>query len=577
MSRSGKRRKEDRKEDDRKQQETYTGVFRSRKRDGFWIEADGDSGEDIFVKRNNSGGAQNGQRVEFAIIGRRFKKGAFEAKVVTIVSDEDAFFTEKLLLPEKHKLPLEYSSAKKWETSIPPLSEMDKERRDCTSVMCVTIDPDDAKDFDDAIALRKMGNNWELFVFIADVSFFVREGTALDKEARRRGCSTYLPWGVIPMLPPFLSEDLCSLKEGLIRPAVACRMILDEKGDVISDEVFKCYIKSRKRLTYSAAQNLIDGKSKSAINGLAAMLISMNAFASLIRLRRFENGSLDFTLPEFKIDFSSEGLPVSVRPYEKHKTNEMVEEFMLLANKFVAKRLVSANRPAIYRIHTPPEGEALDNLRQYAAAINVKAPINGSVREIRKFLDAVVGTPFEKSAQTIVLRSMARARYSAKCEGHFGLSFDFYTHFTSPIRRYPDLLVHRLLFQNSAKRAASIEEMQRVAILASANEERSTKAERDAVSLAACTALRTRLGEEMDGKVSGIIEAGLFVELKDMGVDGMIHVSRLRDGYFVFDAPSMSLYCRETGKRYRVGDRVRVKISEISIPLRRVDLLLLSA
>ncbi|MBL8026594.1 MAG: VacB/RNase II family 3'-5' exoribonuclease [Fibrobacteres bacterium] len=554
-------------------QETFTGVFRSRTGKGCWIDADGGGGHDIFVRTGNNNGAVNGQRVEFQVIEQRFKKGAYDAKVVSVSTDVDAFYAEKLILPEKHKLPGEYNPKGKWRGSLPPEPVADGERRDSTDVLCVTIDPDDAKDYDDAVSLVKKGKYWELGVYIADVSYYVPKGSQLDKEAQRRGSSTYLPWGVIPMLPPLLSENLCSLRENELRPAAACVMKIDADGKVVSDEVFRCLIKSRKRLTYAVAQNLIDGKEESDVPGLSKMLKEMDAVALKIKERRFENGSLDFDLPEIKIQFDKEGLPVGVKPYEKRRTNGMIEEFMLLANQAVARRLIATEMPSIYRIHTPPEGEGFDNLCRFAKSLGVKPPVDGTLAALRSFMDSVKGTAYEKSIQTMTLRSMTRARYSSNNDGHFGLAFDAYTHFTSPIRRYPDLLVHRLLFAPKGTKLFAKDEMERLATQSSENEERSTKAERDAISLSACTAMRGKVGEIFEGNISGIIEAGIFVELKDMGVDGMVHVSKLGEGYFWFDPNTVSMVSRENRKRFRIGDPIRVKITEVCIPLRRVDLL----
>jgi ribonuclease R len=561
----------------RSENETFTGVFRSRSNKGTWIEADGGGGQDIFVRTGNTGGALNGQRVEFEVIEQRFKKGAYDARVVSVSTNEDAFFAEKQLLPEKHKLPSEYSPNGKWRGSLPPAPQVCEDRRDSTDVLCVTIDPDDAKDFDDAVSLRKVGKYWELGVFIADVGYYVQQGTNLDKEARRRGSSTYLPWGVVPMLPPILSEELCSLREGELRPASACVMKIDAKGKVISDEVFRCMIKSRKRLTYAAAQAIIDGELETTVSGLEKMLKDMDSLSLLIKENRFADGSLDFDLPESKIEFDSNELPVGVKPYVKRRTNGMIEEFMLLANKAVARRLLKSGIPSIFRIHTPPEGESFDNLCRFAKSLGLRPPTEGGVLEFRRFLESVKGTPYEKSVQTLTLRSMQRARYAATNEGHFGLAFDAYTHFTSPIRRYPDLLVHRLLFRDIKEKPISKDEMEKIALQSSENEERSTKAERDALNLSACTALRNKVGEVFDGAISGIIESGVFVELKNMGADGMIHVSKLGEGYFWFDPNTVSMVNKETKKRFRIGDPLRVKIIEVCIPLRRIDLLPVSS
>jgi ribonuclease R len=354
-------------------------------------------------------------------------------------------------------------------------------------------------------------------------------------------------------------------------------MKIDANGDVISDEVFRCMIKSRKRLTYAVAQAIIDGEMDAGVPGLEKMLKEMDQLSALVKENRFAKGSLDFDFPEYKIVFDSNNLPVGVKPYVKRRTNGMIEEFMLLANQAVARRLLESGIPGIFRIHTPPEGESFENLCRFAKSLGVRPPAEGGVFEFRRFLESVKGTPYEKSIQTLTLRSMTRARYAATNEGHFGLAFEAYTHFTSPIRRYPDLLVHRLLFSDKKGKHISKDEMEKLALQSSENEERSTKAERDALNLSACTALRDRVGEVFDGVISGIIESGVFVELKDMGADGMVHVSKLGEGYFWFDPNTVSMVNKETKKRFRIGDTLRVKIVEVCIPLRRIDLLPVSS
>jgi ribonuclease R len=356
--------------------------------------------------------------------------------------------------------------------------------------------------------------------------------------------------------------------------ASACVMRIRRTGEIISSEIFRCFIINKRRLNYREAQEILDGK-QHAETWLTQSLKTMSGLAEVLRKRRLFEGSLEFDLPEVKIDFKGGRIPAAIKPYEKFSTNRMIEEFMLLANQVVAGRLTDMDRGAIYRIHGSPEDKAVENLYNFIRTVGLKAPVFEGLRSLKGILEIASGTPFEKPVHMMVLRAMPKAKYSARNIGHFGLAFELYTHFTSPIRRYPDLLVHRLLFHSpdrNRKRPLSPADLEKISEQCSQTEEKAMKAERDAVSLCACMVLHSRKGEEFDGTVSGVIEAGVFVELKGLGVDGMIHVSRLGNDYYSFDAGSLSMIGRNNGHRISLGQSIRVKILDVGIALRRIDL-----
>jgi ribonuclease R len=350
-------------------------------------------------------------------------------------------------------------------------------------------------------------------------------------------------------------------------------MKINRKGRLTGAEMFRCFIINKRRLTYREAQAVLDNQ-QDADPRLVRSLKTMQELAKTLREKRFAEGSLDFDLPEVKVDFDHGKVPRFIMPYKKYTTNSMIEEFMLMANQAVAARLTDMNRGAVYRIHGRPEDEAVTKLYAFVKASGFKVPPYEGIHSLKRLLETVRGTPHEKAVHMMVLRAMPKAKYSAHNIGHFGLAFGLYTHFTSPIRRYPDLLVHRLLFQNprNPKRLKSPQDLERISEKCSEAEEKAMKAERDAVSLCACTILHSRIGEEFDGTVSGVIESGVFVELKGLGADGMIHVSKLGKDYFSFEPASLSMIGRSSKKRICVGQSFRVRIREVSIALRRIDL-----
>jgi ribonuclease R len=370
------------------------------------------------------------------------------------------------------------------------------------------------------------------------------------------------------MLPPELSEDACSLVQGQERLAAACIMDLDRRGNVVKSRIARCVIVNKRRLTYGNAFKIIQG-TLSAEKKLHTLLSDMDALGRLLRRKRMAEGSLDFVIPEIKVSMDADGLPTGIAPYPKNSTNDMIEEFMLIANRTVARTLSRKQPRAVYRIHEKPDREALDEILAFLNQNGVRAPARHGCNVYRSIMRAVQGLPIEQTIHMMLLRSIPKARYAVTNDGHFGLGFRHYTHFTSPIRRYPDLLVHRLLFETGHGNARDLKQQ---ADHASMAEERALKAERDAVGLAACVFFHGKTGRVFGGRVRGFIEAGMFVEIGGTGVDGLVHVSTLDPGRFHLDAAALCLAERKNGNRLHIGDPVTVLLKRVNLALRRIDL-----
>jgi ribonuclease R len=446
-------------------------------------------------------------------------------------------------------------------------------RRDFRTTPTFTIDPVDAKDFDDAISFRETApHTYEIGVHIADVSHFVTPGTALNKEAQERSFSVYLADRTIPMLPEILSNDLCSLNPDQDRLAFSAVFILKEEGKkiTIQDRWFgKTIIRSIKRFSYETAQESISNGNDATSNTLR----TLNRIAKTLQDERSRNGSIDFESNEIKITVDAEGRPISITRKARLDTHRLVEEYMLLANREVAhfmwkktQQKNNANDPFLYRIHDYPNRERIISLAAFAKALGHDLPHkNGEVRvhDLKKLLTQIIGTSEESLIKTATIRSMAKAIYSTSNIGHFGLSFEYYTHFTSPIRRYPDLIVHRLLEKTLKGKNANATEMavyQSIAEHASLREVSAAEAERDSKKLKQVEYMQRFIGKEFDGVISGITEWGMFIEEKETGSDGMIRLRDLGNDWFTFDEKTFSAVGEKSKKRFRLGDKIRFKV-----------------
>jgi ribonuclease R len=460
-------------------------------------------------------------------------------------------------------------------------------RRDFRKVTTFTIDPFDAKDFDDALSIRKLPTSnsqsptFEVGVHIADVSFFVKPGTELDKEAITRATSVYLVDRTIPMLPEVLSNDLCSLKPNEDRLAVSAVITLDSDANIKDVWFGETVIHSDKRFTYENAQEVLDAGSGVMHEELSTLL----ALSKKIRASRAKRGAIEFDTAEVKIELDKEGKPIAVRLKERKETNLMIEDFMLLANEAVAKhlsKLTSNGGPhfySLYRIHDAPDTDRIENLANLLRIMgyHLKTSGTGTVTgaELNKLMESVKGKPEEYLVKTAALRSMSKAVYATGNIGHFGLAFDFYTHFTSPIRRYPDLVIHRLIKAHTDGGAPiTIEEMQtfdKLALHASEREVAASDAERDSIKMKQVEFLFERIGEEFDAVISGVTERGLYVELQETRADGMINIRNVGDDYFEYEEKQYRLVGRRTHKSYRLGDPIKVKLIAARVAEKELD------
>lgn len=453
-------------------------------------------------------------------------------------------------------------------------------RKDFRAVTTFTIDPFDAKDFDDALSVRTLANgNVEVGIHIADVSFFVRPGTAIDAEARKRATSVYLVDRTIPMLPEVLSNNLCSLNPNEDRLAVSAVFELTPGAEIVSRWFGETVIHSDRRFTYEDAQEVLDRQSGDYLDELN----TLKALADIIRDRRTKSGAIAFDTPEVKIKLDETGKPVAVMLKERRATNLLIEDFMLLANEAVAESLAEDAKKAglgdvvIYRIHDVPDAERIENLAQFLKVMGYDLETRaGHVKgtDINQLLEKVKGTPEEYLIKTATLRSMAKAIYTTKNVGHFGLAFEHYTHFTSPIRRYPDLLVHRLVkhYRNGETFTKdAFAELNDLAFHASEREAAAVEAERDSIKMKLVEFMADKIGQEFDAVISGVSDRGLFVELNETRAEGMIRIRDLGDDYFIYDEKRYRLVGERTKKEYALGDPIRVRLTAARFQERELD------
>ena len=453
-------------------------------------------------------------------------------------------------------------------------------RKDRTDLPVVTIDPADAKDHDDALSLRPLRNGrWEVGIHIADVSHFVREGGPVDTEALSRGTSVYLVDRTVPMLPESLSADVCSLRPHEDRLAVSLFLDMDTSGQVHRCRYERTRIRSRHRLAYEQVQEVLDGRA-SLGDDVDRMLRTLDDIARGVRRRRLKRGALDLDLPEAKVILDTDGVPVDIRRRHRLEAHRLIEDFMILANERVARDLEAREADTLFRVHEPPPVEKVDELRELLARFGHTLPQRRTVRprDLQKVLDAVRGRPEEDLITGALLRSLSRARYDPRNLGHFGLASRAYLHFTSPIRRYPDLVVHRQVVRTLVQRKPPVawdpDALMWVAEHTSAREQAADEAERASVDMKKVEFMERHLGEEFDGRVSGVAQYGFFVTLDEYFVDGLVHVNSLRDDFYRLDRKAYALVGDRGRGRFRLGDRVRVRVARVDKESRHIDFLL---
>ena len=566
------------------------GYFDKQKKGyGFVIPDDEKLNEDIFVDGAHENGAKDGMKVVVRLTGYKEGKSP-EGEIVELLGMEDEPGVDMLSILRVYNIPTEFdenvlSQAKR---VAKPVSEADRNfRLDLRQVQMVTIDGEDAKDLDDAVSLSLEGDNYILGVHIADVTNYVQENSALDREALKRGTSVYLPDRVCPMLPAELSNGCCSLNQGEDRLALSCIMTIDKKGKVLGSRIEKTVINVDKRMSYNQVNAILSGEAEELdeeYGFLFPMLRSMGELSRLLRENRFKKGSIDFDFPETKVILDEEGRVLQLKPYESSPATRLIEEFMLAANCAVAESFYFQELPFVYRIHEKPSGEKIKELAGIVSGFGHVIRGNKDEihpMEIQKLLEEVSGKPEEALVCRITLRAMQKAKYSSECEGHFGLSFERYCHFTSPIRRYPDLQIHRIIKEQLSGKLdeGRIEHynniLPRVAKQSSDREIAAAECEREAVKLKKVQYMSQFAGEEFDGIISGVTSWGIYVELPNT-VEGLVPIASVKGDYFRYSAQDYSFIGETTGKVYSLGMPVRVKCTGTNEYSRTIDFELVS-
>lgn len=559
--------------------------YEQSKNFGFAVPDNQRFAQDIFIPLERSKGAVAGHKVvvEITNYGGNGKKP--EGKVVEILGHVNDPGTDILCIVRGYDLPVEFSQKimNQVENVSNEVSEADMAGRlDCRSWQTVTIDGEDAKDLDDAITLTKEGNCYKLGVHIADVSNYVQEHSALDVEALNRGTSVYLVDRVIPMLPHKLSNGICSLNAGENRLALSCIMTIDEKGNVIDHTIAETVIKVDRRMSYTSVKKILEDHDEAEIKEyeeLVPMFELMKELAAILRKKRMKRGSIDFDFPETKIILDEKGKPVEIKPYDRNVATKIIEDFMLIANETVAQDYFWQELPFVYRTHDNPDSEKIQKLGTFINNFGYSIHIGQDEvhpKELQKLLMKIDGTPEEALISRLTLRSMKQAKYTTMCTGHFGLATNYYCHFTSPIRRYPDLQIHRIIKDNlrgrmNAKKAAHYEKiLPEVAKHSSEMERRADEAERETDKLKKVEYMLEHLGEVFEGVISGVSEYGFYVELPNT-IEGLVHVTTLTDDYYHYIEATYELAGEATNRRYKLGQKVKVMATAADKLLRTID------
>ncbi|MBI4540600.1 MAG: ribonuclease R [Gemmatimonadetes bacterium] len=563
---------------------TMVGTYHRARNFGFVVPEDPRLARDVFVPPGAGGEAQDGDVVVVRITSYGTLKLGPAGEVEKVLGPMDEPGVDILAVLYGHGLPLDFPDIVREaarQATIRVRHDLDVGRADARHLHVFTIDPRDAKDHDDALSVAALGSDaWEVGIHIADVSHFVEEGSELDAEALRRGASVYLVDRLVPMVPEELSADLCSLLPDRDRRAVSLFLTVDVAGRVHHHRFERALIRSRHRLTYEEVQRVLDGEERVDAQTDRAVEI-LRDLARTLRRRREERGSLDFDLPEARVELDEDGTPVDIQRILRLESHRLVEEFMLLANETVARRAARHRLPFLYRVHAPPDPDRMEQLRELLLPLGYRFPAHRSLRpkDLQRVLKQAGGRPEENLVSAVVLRSMKRAEYSAENRGHFGLATRWYTHFTSPIRRYPDLVVHRAVTRafldgKPLPETWTAEKLGVIAELSSERERVADEAERDSVDLKKTEFMRRHLGADFSGTISGVTSFGFFVLLDDYFVDGLVHVSSLDDDYYHFLEDGYALVGERTRRRFRLGDRVRVRVAAVNLEDRKIDFLL---
>ena len=573
----------------RHEKDTVVGTFQKNRNFGFVVPDDKNFGTDIFISKSHWGKARNNQKVIVKIIKYPEKGKNAEGEIIEILGGVNEAGIDMLSLIKQYELPNEFPEEvlKEARAFGNKINEKNlKGRKDLRQDIIFTIDGEDAKDLDDAIHVEKLSNgNYRLDVHIADVSNYVREKTELDKEAYLRGTSIYMLGRVIPMLPRELSNGICSLNAGEDRFTLSCSMEITPKAKVVSSDIYKAVIRVTERMSYTDVQKILDRSDEKILKRYEKYISYFDLMAELANIlkdKRRENGYLNLDIPESKIILDENGYAIDVKKYETYFANEIIEQFMLIANETVAERFYWLQAPFIYRNHEAPDLDKVKDLNKTLYNFGYKIKISKEEiiypNEFAKILDEVKGKEEEKVVSNIILRTLRVAKYEAENKGHFGIASKYYCHFTSPIRRYPDLFIHRIISKyletnymvndfwvkkyekRAEKRAENCSERERVA----------TKVEREAEDIKKAEFMENKIGEEYEGIVSSVTNFGIFVEL-DNTVEGLIRYEKLGDEYFIYNEETRQAIGENSGKVYKIGDKVKIRVAYANKLMRQID------
>ena len=564
---------------------TVVGTLQKNQNFGFVIPDNLRFDSDIFVSKSQCKNLTSGFKVMVEITDYGDVRRSPEGKIIEVLGHKDDPRVDILSIVKAYGIPTQFEDDVKQQVDTIP-SEIKasdhKDRMDIRDWPMVTIDGEDAKDLDDAITLSRKGKNYLLGVHIADVSEYVTEYSPLDKEALKRGTSVYLVDRVIPMLPHTLSNGMCSLNAGEDRLALSCIMTVDPSGDVIAHEIAETVIHVDRRMSYTSVKKILtdhDEAETSEYKELVPMFERMQELSGILRARRKKRGSIDFDFPETKMILDEQGRPVDIKPYDRNVATKIIEDFMLLANETVAEDYYWQELPFVYRTHEAPDEEKIRTLATFINNFGYSMHIGANEirpKEIQKLLSKVEDTPEEAMISRLALRSMKQAKYTAENDGHFGLAANYYTHFTSPIRRYPDLQIHRIIKDNLRGRMneSKIEHYQsilpEVAKRSSEMERRADEAERETIKLKKVEYMQAHIGEIFEGVISGITKWGMYVELPNT-IEGLVHVTNMTDDHYEYDEARYEMIGMHTRKVYKLGEKIMIKVLDADRLMRTID------
>lgn len=562
------------------------GYYQSRKNFGFVVPDNERILQDIFVPAEQSKGAVTGHKVVVELTSYGGERKKPEGRIVEILGHANDPGVDILSIVKAYDLPSEFPEKvlNQAERVAKPVTGADMAgRKDVRDWQTVTIDGEDAKDLDDAITLTKEGDNYILGVHIADVTNYVQENSALDREALKRGTSVYLADRVIPMLPHVLSNGMCSLNAGEDRLALSCIMTVDAKGNVVDHQIAETVVNVDERMSYTSVKKILeehDEEECRRYQTLIPMFELMKELSEILRNRRHKRGAIDFDFPESKMVLDEDGTPLEIKAYDRNVATKIIEDFMLLANETVAEEYFWQEIPFVYRVHEAPDEEKMKKLitfiQNFGYTMHVPKGQEIRPKEVQKLLDKIEGSQEEAMISRLTLRSMKQAKYSPDNDGHFGLATKYYTHFTSPIRRYPDLQIHRIIKDNlrgrmtESRRDHYAKILTEVTMQASSLERRADEAERETVKLKKVQYMKKFYGEEFEGVISGITKWGLYVELPNT-VEGLVHVANMMDDHYDYDETHFQMVGTHTGKRYELGQKVKVRVTGCDTIARTID------